>query len=116
MVGPYENRDRGCTGRQPAFRDFLPAAATAATALQLALPPAQASRPLHQGSYEWFAQRDFSRVGPAAHSALLPAWRGEELRGAAAAVPHLAPAQLYVKPIVELDASVAAQPGKRIGF
>ncbi|PSC67080.1 putative amino-acid acetyltransferase chloroplastic isoform X1 [Micractinium conductrix] len=69
-----------------------------------------------EGSYEWFAQRDFSRVGPAAHSALLPAWRGEELRGAAAAVPHLAPAQLYVKPIVELDASVAAQPGKRIGF
>ncbi|KAL4424467.1 hypothetical protein ABPG77_006405 [Micractinium sp. CCAP 211/92] len=69
-----------------------------------------------EGSYEWFAQRDFARVGAAARSPLLPGWRTEELGAAAAAAPRLAPAQLYVKPIVELDASVEAQPGKRIGF
>lgn len=61
-------------------------------------------------------QRDFARVGAAANSILLPAWRQQELQAAAAAAPNAAPAQLLVKPIVELDASVAAQPGKRIGF
>lgn len=69
-----------------------------------------------EGSYEWFAQRDFVRVGPASQSILLAAWRTAELAAAAAAAPALAPAQLYVKPIVELDDSVAAKPGKRIGF
>ncbi|KAL4437093.1 hypothetical protein ABPG75_004232 [Micractinium tetrahymenae] len=69
-----------------------------------------------EGSYEWFAQRDFARVGAAARSILLPGWRSEELGAAAAAAPQLAPAQLYVKPIVDLDSSVDAQPGKRIGF
>lgn len=69
-----------------------------------------------EGSYEWFAQRDFACVGTAARSALLPGWRAGEASAAAAAAPQLAPAQLYVKPIVELDESVDAQPGKRIGF
>ena len=69
-----------------------------------------------EGSYEWFAQRDFSRVGAAAASELLPAWRQAELQGEAAEAPTLAPVQLYVKPIVELDDSVEIQPGKRIGF
>ena len=69
-----------------------------------------------EGSYEWFAQRDFSRVGAAPQSELLPAWRQAELQEEAAEAPDLAPVQLYVKPIVELDESVEAQPGKRIGF
>lgn len=61
-------------------------------------------------------QRDFARVGAAASSELLPAWRKEQLAAEAAAEPDLAPAQLYVKPILELDAAIAAKPGKRIGF
>jgi hypothetical protein len=55
-------------------------------------------------------------VGAASSSVLLPAWRRDELAAAAAASPHAAPAQLLVKPIVELDSSVAAPAGKRIGF
>lgn len=61
-------------------------------------------------------QRDFSRVGAAAQSELLPAWRKEQLAADAADAPEAAPAQLYVKPILELDDAIAAQPGKRIGF
>ena len=61
-------------------------------------------------------QRDFARVGAAAQSPLLPEWRAGELEAAGAAAPAAAPAQLYVKPIVELDEAVAAKPGKRIGF
>lgn len=61
-------------------------------------------------------QRDFSRVGAAGQSELLPAWRKDEVAGEAAASPAAAAVQLYVKPIVELDDSVVAQPGKRIGF
>ncbi|KAI3433843.1 hypothetical protein D9Q98_003646 [Chlorella vulgaris] len=69
-----------------------------------------------EGSYEWFAQRDFSRVGAADSSPLLPEWRRRELAAAAAGTRGAAVPQLLVKPIVELDESVAAQPGKRIGF
>jgi hypothetical protein len=47
---------------------------------------------------------------------LLPAWRQRELQAAADAAPATAPAQLLVKPILELDPSVEAKPGKRIGF
>ena len=61
-------------------------------------------------------QRDFELAGAASRSELLPGWRQAELQGAAAAAPDVAPAQLMVKPIVELDASVAAPAGKRIGF
>ena len=62
-------------------------------------------------------QRDFARVGAAAASELLPAWRKEELAAAAAGLAAAAaPAQLWVKPIVELGDGVVAQPGKRIGF
>jgi len=61
-------------------------------------------------------QRDFARVGAAARSELLPDWRKEQLAEAAAAAPGLAPAQLFVKPILELPEAVDVQPGKRIGF
>lgn len=61
-------------------------------------------------------QRDFARVGAAARSELLPAWRKEQVAAAAEAAPGLAAAQLFVKPIVELPEAVDVQPGKRIGF
>ena len=58
---------------------------------------------------EFFTQRDFELVGDASESELLPLDRRRQL-------PSNTLAQLYVKPIVELDASVNAPAGKRIGF
>ena len=44
-----------------------------------------------EGSYKWFAQRDFSRGGAAPQSELLPAWRQAELQAEAADAAALAP-------------------------
>jgi len=60
-----------------------------------------------QGSYEWFVQRSFEPAGDASTSELIPAERRSS-------VPEVA--QLLVKPILELDASMDAPAGKRIGF
>ncbi len=65
----------------------------------------------NQGSLEWFVQRNFDPVENDANwSELLPAKY--------AASSHTQPlqTQLYVKSIVELDESVMAKAGKRIGF
>ena len=60
-----------------------------------------------QGSYEWFGQRAFEAAGDAAESELIPKDR-------AARVPAIA--KLFTKSILELDASLDAPAGKRIGF
>lgn len=60
-----------------------------------------------EGSWEWFAQRAFALSGDAATSPLLPERRR-------ATVPAVS--QLYAKPILDLDASLDAPAGKRIGF
>jgi amino-acid N-acetyltransferase len=59
------------------------------------------------GAWDWAAQRGFEAAGGAAGSPLLPPARG-------AAAPPLA--KLLAKPILELDASLEAPAGKRIGF
>lgn len=72
---------------------------------------AHAHAPCNHSLIARCVQRDFELVGEAATSELLPLDRRRALpagRGAAA--------QLYVKPILELDASVDAPAGKRIGF
>lgn len=61
-----------------------------------------------QGSYEWFNQRAFELTGEASISDLLPIHRRSQ-------VPSKV-AKLFAKPILELDESLDATPGKRIGF
>lgn len=56
-------------------------------------------------------QRDFELAGPARDSELLPLDRRKRLPQSSTA-----PAQLYIKQLVELDASVDAPAGKRVGF
>lgn len=60
-----------------------------------------------RGSYEWFGQRAFEAAGDAAQSQLIPKRR-------AAQVPAIA--KLFTKSMLELDASLDAPAGKRIGF
>ena len=60
-----------------------------------------------QGSYEWFVQRAFEPQGDAAASDLIPEKRRRR-------VPAVS--TLFAKPILELDASLDAPAGKRIGF
>ncbi|KAL4539240.1 hypothetical protein Ndes2526B_g02506 [Nannochloris sp. 'desiccata'] len=60
-----------------------------------------------QGSFEWFGQRSFEVAGDAAKSDLIPGNRAET-------APLVA--KLFVKEILELDASLDAPAGKRIGF
>jgi amino-acid N-acetyltransferase len=60
-----------------------------------------------QGSYEWFSQRGFENEGEASDCDLLPSPRR-------ATVPTVS--QLFCKAIVEVDASLDAPEGKRIGF
>jgi amino-acid N-acetyltransferase len=60
-----------------------------------------------QGSFEWFGQRSFEYAGDASNSSLIPKTRAET-------APSVA--KLFVKEILELDASLDAPAGKRIGF
>jgi len=60
-----------------------------------------------QGSFEWFGQRSFEAAGDAGKSDLIPKSRAEQ-------APLVA--KLFVKEIVEVDASLDAPAGKRIGF
>jgi amino-acid N-acetyltransferase len=60
-----------------------------------------------QGSFEWFGQRSFEVAGDAWSSELIPKRRAEN-------APSVA--KLFVKEILELDASLDAPAGKRIGF
>jgi amino-acid N-acetyltransferase len=60
-----------------------------------------------QGSFEWFGQRSFEYAGEASNSNLIPKTRAET-------APSVA--KLFVKEILELDASLDAPAGKRIGF
>jgi amino-acid N-acetyltransferase len=60
-----------------------------------------------QGSFEWFVQRSFEVAGDALNSDLLPKSRAES-------APPVA--KLFVKEILDLDASLDAPAGKRIGF
>lgn len=61
-----------------------------------------------QGSYEWFDQRAFELTGDASTSDLLPTQRRSQIPSKVA--------KLFAKPILELDESLDATPGKRIGF
>jgi hypothetical protein len=88
-------------------RDFYLGCSMPASALKLI--PSQNKLLPSSCSVEFFTRRDFELVGYAAESELLPLERRRQL-------PNNTPAQLYVKPIVELDASVNAPAGKRIGF
>lgn len=60
-----------------------------------------------QGSYEWFVRRAFEPSGDACTSPLLPAERRSRVKPVS---------KLLVKPILELDESLDAPAGKRIGF
>ena len=71
------------------------------------LPPPPFPAPKHP-------QRDFEPAGLAAQSLLLPLARRKRLT--LEGTNSCSIAQLYAKPILELDPDVAAPAGKRIGF